>query len=107
MSQAKCRSLEALYESKKARFTEQENMAKAYSKRCDDRAAVVATLNDQLVKAKAESQQASDAAREQAVSARDTKKALEQMCSALQQQQSTVASSSGCRAWHKSGGDIF
>lgn len=91
-----CRSLEALYESTKARFLEQEQVVKSVSKRCDEREAVVATLEDQLAKAKAESKQGrylADAAREQAMQALDTKRTLEQMCSTMQQQQqSTVVS---------------
>ena len=91
-----CRSLEALYESTKARFLEQEQVVKSVSKRCDEREAVVATLEDQLAKAKAESKQGrhlADAARQQAMQALDTKRTLEQMCSTMQQQQqSTVVS---------------
>jgi transcription elongation factor Elf1 len=72
-------------------------MATALSKRCDDREAVVATLEDQLVKAKAQCrhcQQQADSARQQAMQAMDTKKTLEQMCSTIQQQQqSTVVPS--------------
>lgn len=91
------RSLEALYESTKARFREQEHVAKTFSKRCDEREAVVVVLEDQLAKAKAESkqrQQLADAAREQTMQALDTKRTLEQMCSTIQQQQQSKVVSS-------------
>lgn len=85
-----CRALEALYESTKARFTEQEQSAKGLSRRCDDREATVARLENKLLEVKAESKQQrhlADAAREQAMQALDTKHTLEQMCISIQQHQ--------------------
>jgi TolA-binding protein len=87
---ARCRSLDALYEASKARQQEQERITRALSKRCDDREAIVATLEDQLVKAKAkieQRQQQAEAARQQAMQAMDTKRTLEKMCSTIQEQQ--------------------